>query len=288
MSTIEQYSTSNGGVMTSTSVKIYTQEEYEEMLEAGTWTGGNVEGLGYVLGEVIVEGSLSSSEFEGSEDSWNDPFDSGDDFEGEDEEPNGAGGGNTGGNTGGNNGGGNGTGNTGGNTGGTGTTESTYPTPSPNIPNGAGVRIYSERFLVTSKSTLSRFSVAVYDENGNIVNGISLQGYFLERVLDYDKAEVAGSNTAIKRGEYLIEHGSDSNKYDWYLTDVPGRTGIAIHNGNYYYQSQGCLIIGESYRYNSSSDAYVVYKSKSWLSHLTSILDQYGNGNIVILITESF
>ncbi len=88
MTTIEQYSTSNGGVMTSTSVKIYTQEEYEEMLEAGTWTGGFVEGIGYIMGELDVEGSLLVSDIEDSEDSWNDPFDHEDDFGWEDEDSN--------------------------------------------------------------------------------------------------------------------------------------------------------------------------------------------------------
>jgi hypothetical protein len=39
----------------------YSQEEYESMLESGTWTqGAYVEGMGYVLGTVEVTGSSSS------------------------------------------------------------------------------------------------------------------------------------------------------------------------------------------------------------------------------------
>ena len=109
MSTIEQYSTSNGGVMTSTSVIIYTQEEYEEMLAAGTWTGGYVEGIGYVMGSLDIYGSLIVSDIEGSEDSWNDPFENEDDFEWNNDDGNNSSSG-SGNQTGGGSGGGNGAG----------------------------------------------------------------------------------------------------------------------------------------------------------------------------------
>jgi hypothetical protein len=40
----------------------YSKEEYESMLESGTWNdGGYVSGMGYVLGEVVVTGSASGS-----------------------------------------------------------------------------------------------------------------------------------------------------------------------------------------------------------------------------------
>ena len=73
------------------STKIYTLEEYEHMLEEGTWTGGNVEGMGYVMGETVIDGSSS-----GSEDSDSDISSSDD---GENDTPGGGnqGGGNSGG-----------------------------------------------------------------------------------------------------------------------------------------------------------------------------------------------
>lgn len=55
----------------------YTQEEYEEMCDAGTWNGGYVSGMGYVLPEVVVTGSSSSEEewsFPSIDDSWSDPW----------------------------------------------------------------------------------------------------------------------------------------------------------------------------------------------------------------------
>lgn len=55
----------------------YTQKEYEEMCDAGTWNGGYVSGMGYVLPEVVVTGSSYSEEdwsFPSIDDSWSDPW----------------------------------------------------------------------------------------------------------------------------------------------------------------------------------------------------------------------
>lgn len=50
----------------------YTEEEYNAMLESGTWTeGGFVSGMGYVLSKVVVSGSSTSgSELKSRLRSW--------------------------------------------------------------------------------------------------------------------------------------------------------------------------------------------------------------------------
>ncbi len=53
----------------------YTQVEYESMLAAGTWTEGYVEGMGYVLPEVVVTPS-SGGGYSGSDTDSSDPWDS--------------------------------------------------------------------------------------------------------------------------------------------------------------------------------------------------------------------
>lgn len=77
MKTIRIYSakpqSNDGSATKGTSSNPYTQEEYNGMLDAGTWNGGYVEGLGYVLPEVEVYGS-SSKFSESDSDSWNDPW----------------------------------------------------------------------------------------------------------------------------------------------------------------------------------------------------------------------
>ncbi len=71
---IEPYKKRNSEENVSTSGRVYTVEEYHRMLEAGTWTGGMVEGLGYVMAEVVVYGSASGSDISDFEDSWEDPL----------------------------------------------------------------------------------------------------------------------------------------------------------------------------------------------------------------------
>ncbi len=48
----------------------YTQEEFDQMVEAGTWEGGYVEGMGYCMGQVTVTASYPDSSSSGSDDSW--------------------------------------------------------------------------------------------------------------------------------------------------------------------------------------------------------------------------
>ena len=49
----------------------YTQEEYEEMLDAGTWQGGYVEGQGYCMKQPVVTASYpDSGSSSSSDDSW--------------------------------------------------------------------------------------------------------------------------------------------------------------------------------------------------------------------------
>lgn len=72
MSTIRSYQVSNQG-NSSNSPKVYTLAEYESMYYAGTWTGGFVEGVGYVMMEIYVDGSYDS-DFSIPDFSWDDPF----------------------------------------------------------------------------------------------------------------------------------------------------------------------------------------------------------------------
>ena len=98
---------SDSGAAKGTSSNPYTKEEFESMLEAGTWKGGCVEGMGYVIPRVDIMGS-SNSFCDSDTDSWSDPWGSISDPWGSSEEntssqPSGGGGG-TGNNNSGNNG----------------------------------------------------------------------------------------------------------------------------------------------------------------------------------------
>lgn len=105
MAKIEHYKTVivNGYAPKGSASNPYTWDEYIKMVEEGTWTGGFVEGAGYILPDVTIYGSLHDSQ----DDSFNDSY-----YFSDAEGSNGSS--NTGGNTG---GGGTGSGGDGGNSG---------------------------------------------------------------------------------------------------------------------------------------------------------------------------
>jgi len=79
MSTIEPYLTSQGDgeAPKGSASNPYTFEECEAMLNAGTWTGGYVVGYGFIKKEIVINGSVISSDetSDSSDDSSDDPSD---------------------------------------------------------------------------------------------------------------------------------------------------------------------------------------------------------------------
>ena len=109
------------------------------------------------------------------------------------------------------------------------------------------VVVNSNRLWYGKNSTVSAFLATAYDEDGNRVD--SMEGYFLEPEHNPDSAKIEGGDKAIMSGTYNIvpktvienrinktlrENGEKEIhlRYDWYIDSVPGRSGIAIHNGN--------------------------------------------------------
>lgn len=70
MGKIEKYSSAEqvSGAPKGSTENHYTMEEYESLLDKGIWPGGYVEGLGYVIKEVVVKpsGHTSGESFWGS------------------------------------------------------------------------------------------------------------------------------------------------------------------------------------------------------------------------------
>ena len=112
------------------------------------------------------------------------------------------------------------------------------------------VVVNTNRIGYGDKSTVSAFLATAYDEQGNTVD--SMRGYFLEPETDYNRAKREGSDTAIMSGSYEIipqaemrkriaerytQNGKQTKesdiklRYNWYIDNPPGRSGIAIHGG---------------------------------------------------------
>lgn len=118
---------------------------------------------------------------------------------------------------------------------------------------GSSVLISTNRYYYGNKSTLSKFIATAYDKHGNTIN--SMNGYFLEPHVEHDSATIENSKKAILGGRYqVIPKQYETQKYSWYLKDVKGRKGIAIHIGNHGTDSKGCILPGTSYSYDRDNN----------------------------------
>ena len=139
------------------------------------------------------------------------------------------------------------------------------------------VVVNTNRLWCGKGSTVSAFQATAYDEQGKKVD--SMKGYFLEPEVNYDSAKIAGGDKAIMYGTYNVISNADLEKkinaerkkrgeedihltYKWYVDSVPGRSGIAIHTGNYGDDTKGCFLPGENYSYDKTSGTYNVWNPK--------------------------
>lgn len=56
------------------------------------------------------------------------------------------------------------------------------------------------------------------------------------------------SISCIPKGTYKVTttYSSKYKKDMWLINDVPNREGVRIHGGNYYFQIEGCILLGLS------------------------------------------
>lgn len=147
-------------------------------------------------------------------------------------------------------------------------------TPSTNIV------INTNRLWYGKDSTVSAFIATAYDDEGKRVN--SMEGYFLEPETDYDRAEIAGDDKAIRYGTYNIVPGEKWQRFEWYVDKVPGRTGIAIHGGTDGSNTLGCLLPAEDFIYDKENENYRTVNSGKKKKELFNFFKKYGKNGIKI------
>ena len=161
------------------------------------------------------------------------------------------------------------------------------------------VVVNSTREWYGKNSTVSTFTATAYNEQGEKID--SMKGYFLEPHVNYDSAKIANSDKAIMYGTYNIiskselekrinkhrrERGEkDVNlKFDWYVDNVPGRSGIAIHGGRNGDNTSGCLLPGDTLEYKEDIQDYTIKNSTLKKNELFNFFNQYGKQGIKINI----
>lgn len=148
---------------------------------------------------------------------------------------------------------------------------------------GPGGRVVVDvtRSYYGSNSTGSHFLATAYDSKGNIV--AQLSGYFLEPRYDPSRSTVAGSDTAIPNGSYVVRPSTFRGSPGYYeVSGVPGRSGVKIHLGNEHKDTEGCPLPGSGI-FQQGGD-YRVRQSKVTQDQLFSMFGKYGAGGIVMNI----
>ena len=161
------------------------------------------------------------------------------------------------------------------------------------------VVVNSTRKWYGKNSTVSTFTATAYNEQNEKID--SMKGYFLEPHVNYDSAKIANSDKAIMYGTYNVipkakleerinkqrrEWGEKNVnlKFDWYLDNVPGRSGIAIHGGKNGDHTSGCLLPGDTLKYDEEAQDYTIKDYTSRKDALFNFFKQYGKDGIKINI----
>jgi hypothetical protein len=161
------------------------------------------------------------------------------------------------------------------------------------------VVVNSTRKWYGKNSTVSTFTATAYNEQNEKID--SMKGYFLEPHVNYDSAKIANSDKAIMYGTYNVipkakleerinkqrrEWGEKNVnlKYDWYVDNVPGRSGIAIHGGKNGDHTSGCLLPGDTLKYDEEAQDYTIKDYTSRKDALFNFFKQYGKNGIKINI----
>lgn len=110
------------------------------------------------------------------------------------------------------------------------------------------------------------------------IDGVNKSWFVLEPAgLD---SEIEGSDRRIKAGTYqLLPYSSAKYPNVYELQNVPGRTFILIHAGNYHQDTLGCLMLGKQWGIVKDSH-YYVDNSKYALKEIFAEISKF-NGAII-------
>lgn len=83
-------------------------------------------------------------------------------------------------------------------------------------------------------------------------------------------------DSCIPAGKYQCKpHNGAKYKDVWEITNVPGRTAILIHAGNFITDTRGCVLVGDGFLRDEHMKIIGVSNSKATLNKLREILPDY-------------
>lgn len=95
----------------------------------------------------------------------------------------------------------------------------------------------------------------------------------LERSLN---PKIAGSPTCIPKGTYTASWAfqGDLNEYHYELQNIPGFTGVFIHPGNFFKNTLGCILLGDSNGDINADKEQDVLHSRTTLAKFEQLMGQ--------------
>ncbi len=81
--------------------------------------------------------------------------------------------------------------------------------------------------------------------------------------------------SCIPEGNYkVVKRSSTKYKNHFHVLDVPNRSYILIHNGNYNYHTKGCILVGKVLKDINKDGLRDVTSSKSTMNKLNKLLPE--------------
>lgn len=119
-----------------------------------------------------------------------------------------------------------------------------------------------KRFSHETKQTLGELSL--FDNNGKEI--------FNCKTLELPWLDNATQKSCIPTGTYkVIQRTSQKFKKHFHVTEVPGRSYILIHAGNYHWDILGCILVGDSLKDINNDGFRDILNSKNTLNKLLSL-----------------
>lgn len=79
--------------------------------------------------------------------------------------------------------------------------------------------------------------------------------------------------SCIPKGDYpVVKRISPKYRHHWHIQDVPNRTWILIHIGNYLKDTEGCILVGDRYLRDKQGDIIGVGNSVATMGKLRNLL----------------
>jgi hypothetical protein len=124
-------------------------------------------------------------------------------------------------------------------------------------------RLYENPIIGTKKQTIGD-AVVVDDSDISIYNFNTLELPYLDNMKE---------KSSIPTGEYkCVKRVSEKYGWHWHVLDVENRSLILIHNGNYYSQSRGCVLVGSGLKDINGDGLEDVINSNQTMIDLRRIL----------------